>query len=318
MVSPTNAQTRLINDARLRLPGALDTVIQQELFDVVDEFLKFTNIWTQQMPFRTVPNQNTYQVTPAYGSVSINRLMYVMNSALLPVGGGSMATPGVLVFTPQMSTTDTYVAVVGLNTVDPVDGNNYPIIPGWINTKYRTDFLDGLWARMMSQPKKPYSDEKMAVYHMRRWRQALSKAKKEASHQNTHRGQSWFYPASFGVYGQRGAQGGFGLAGNNAPGNASLNTTFVTTPGTYNSVVTDMVIAVEAAVTSIVLLPSAQMLATSSNLIICDATGNFGGSPCTVTVSGGSLINGASSLVLSSNFQGVVLQPLSTGGYNIL
>jgi hypothetical protein len=314
----TNDQTRLINDARLRLTGAFDNVIQQELFAVTDEFLKFTNIWTQLLPFLTVPNQNTYVVTPAYPSVTINRLMYVMNSSLLPVAGGGMAIPGRLVFTPILSTSDTFMAAVGLNAVDPVDANNYPLIPSWITTKYRTDFLDGIFGKMMSQPVKTYTNEKMAIYHMRRWRQALSKAKKEVQHQNTMRGQAWFYPAAFASMSQRGGQGGFGLAGNNAPGNASLNRTNVTAPGTYNSAVTDMLIVIQAAVTSIVLQPSKLMLATGSNLIIVDAIGTFGTSPCTITVSNGALINGASSLVLSSNFQGVVLQALSNDGYAIL
>jgi hypothetical protein len=317
-MAASNDQTRLINDARIRLTGAVDNVIQQELFAITDEFLKFTNIWTQLLPFLTVPNQNTYVVTPAFASTAINRLMYVMNSSLLPVAGGSMSIPGRLVFTPILSTSDTFMAAVGLNTVDPVDANNYPLIPAWITTKYRTDFLDGLFGRMMSQPVKTYSNEKMSIYHLRRWRQALSKAKKEVQHQNTMRGQAWFYPASFAGRSQRGGQGGFGLAGNNAPGNASLNRVNVTAPGTYNSAVTDMLIVIQAAVTSIVLQPSALMLATGSNLIIVDAIGTFKNNPCTITVSDGSLINGASSLVLASNFQGVVLQPLSTGGWAIL
>ena len=48
---------------------------------------------------------------------------------------------------------------------------------------------------MMSQAAKPYSSERLAVYHMRRFRSGIAAARTDAMRQNAYRGQAWRFPS---------------------------------------------------------------------------------------------------------------------------
>lgn len=197
--------TRLMNDMRLRLPGALDNVIQQEMFAAINEFFQESNVWRQDVPFSTVAGTDTYPITPT-GVAAINRLMWVYDTTNwnnnngtasaynCPAVAATMATPGTIVLDVAPSTVRSLVATVGLTLADPADSNNYPQFPTWIMSKYRSDFFDGVLGRMMSQPAKPYSNQQLAVYHLRRWRGAISKARVETRRKNSYGLQAWRFP----------------------------------------------------------------------------------------------------------------------------
>ena len=48
--------TRLMNNARDRLAGATDPLMQRELFNVMDEFFKGSNVWNEDIEL-TVPGK---------------------------------------------------------------------------------------------------------------------------------------------------------------------------------------------------------------------------------------------------------------------
>lgn len=194
---PTTDMTRLMTDLRVRLPGALDNVIQQEMFATVDEFMKHTNAWQEGIPVAQQANEDTYELVPT-GPSLINRLMGLLNSSKLPVAA-TMSEPGTIVLRTMPSQTDTLTATVALTVVDPVDNEKYPQFPAWILGKYRDAFFDGILGRMMSQPAKPYANQQLAVYHTRRWRGAMATAKVEVQRNNLFRAQAWNYPQGFRV-----------------------------------------------------------------------------------------------------------------------
>jgi hypothetical protein len=50
---------------------------------------------------------------------------------------------------------------------------------------------------MMAQPAKPYTNEKMAIFYMRKMVGTTSQAKLEALHRNVNNGQAWRFPQTF-------------------------------------------------------------------------------------------------------------------------
>lgn len=194
---------RLMDHARIRLPGALDAAIQMELFAVMNEFFQSSNIWYEDIQFPVQPTADsyldnpdayTYDVIPTQGSIT--RLMGVVDSKGLPIKA-YMPTLGQVVLNFSPNTADTYTARVALTVSDPVTRDGYPEFPDWIMDKYGNDILDGVLARMMAQIAKPYSSPQMAQYHMRLFKQSVAQAKVEASHQNVYRGQNWRFPQTF-------------------------------------------------------------------------------------------------------------------------
>jgi hypothetical protein len=194
---------RLMDHARIRLPGALDSAIQMELFSVMNEFFQTSNIWYEDIQFPVAvtndsyldnPDAYTYYVIPSQGTIT--RLAGVVNSQGFPQKA-YMPIIGQVILGYSPNEADTYTARMMLTVSDPVTRDGYPEFPEWIMQKYGNDILDGVLARMMSQIAKPYSSPQMAQYHGRMFKQAVSQSKVEASHQNVYRGQNWRFPQTF-------------------------------------------------------------------------------------------------------------------------
>lgn len=194
--------SRLFNNALIRLPGATMAVMQQELFMAVDDFLKDTNAWQEDIPL-TIPGSQppgTIYVLAPQAPSAITRLMWVF-SAPASTGamrgsqvGASMSVPGELILSLQPSAVLNIIATVALTVLDPVNKENNVIYPAWILQKYHDVLLDGLLGRMMMQPNKPWSNTQMTVYHTRRFNSGKAKARVEVTHNNTYRQQAWRFP----------------------------------------------------------------------------------------------------------------------------
>lgn len=191
---PSTDTSRLMNSLRMRLPGALDDAIRAEYFSTVNEFFQGSNLWQTEITLSVTPGTLSYTITPPSGAVV--RLVALVNGGGFPVDA-SMEVPGTidLYFDPNVA--QTYTATVVLTVDDPVDGEGYPAYPSWVLNKYGNEILDGVLGRMMTQLGKPYSNQQLGIYHLRRFQSAISQAKVEAQHKNLYRGQAWRFPRTF-------------------------------------------------------------------------------------------------------------------------
>lgn len=189
--------TRLLNNARVRLPGALDAAIRWEFYEAVNEFLQESNLWQQDISLAVTSSTATYTLgSPPVTPCAIHRLWSIKGSDGLQ-RTGTMQVPGTLVLdaTPQQA--DTYTVTVVTTVESPTDGDANPQFPAWIMTKYGNDLTGGVIGRMMTQVAKPYSNPTMAVYYLKRFQSAMSKASVESRHQNIFGGQRWRFPMGF-------------------------------------------------------------------------------------------------------------------------
>jgi hypothetical protein len=192
---------RLLNNARVHLPGVTDATIQLELFNVLNDFFQVTNAWQEDIDFQTSPSVVEYTITPT-GTSTINRLIWVQNANQIPVDA-LMPTPGTIKLILPPSQIDTLTATVALTIDDPVDGDGFPNFPAWVLTKYNTGILDGVLGRLMAQPAKPYTNAQLAVIRLKSYIAARSSAKAEVLHGNQNNGQTWRFPQQFRTRGQR-------------------------------------------------------------------------------------------------------------------
>lgn len=187
---------RLMNNARNYLPGATDTAIQLELFNVLNEFFQDSNIWTEDIEFTVTagddPADTTYYIE-AESVASINRLIGIVDSNDNPVGG-TMAVPGEIVLDNEPGQNDTYTATVALTVNDPTARDGYPEYPQWILNKYSLGLISGVVGRMMAQPAKPFTNAQLASFHYKQFRAAVSLASNEAQHKNVDNAQAWRFP----------------------------------------------------------------------------------------------------------------------------
>ena len=184
--------TRLMKNVRVRLPGAIDTAIQLELFTAVDEFLKESNVWREDVEIDVTTDETEYSVE-SEESGRVNRLLYIKDAADIPVYG-TMEVPGELVLVNEPNLDTEYTVTVALTVKDPTDSDGYPRFPAWIMDKYMSDLVDGVLGKMMTQIAKPWSNERMSIYHLRRFQAAKAKARSEADRKNVYRAQAWRFP----------------------------------------------------------------------------------------------------------------------------
>jgi hypothetical protein len=205
---------RLMNNARSRLSGAIDSQLQLELFNVMDEFFKKSNVWNEDIDIAIPgmdPANTIYELTPT-GPALIDKLLWVYELADSPTihrGApvvAAMQTPGELTLRNQPSSDVTYRVTVALTVQDPTLRNGYVTFPAWVLAKYRDTILDGLLGRMMSQPAKPYTNTQLSVFHMRKFNTKVASARVEWTHNNTYRTQAWAFPG-FARGSQRGRSG---------------------------------------------------------------------------------------------------------------
>jgi hypothetical protein len=194
-VTLTPVMTRLLADVQVRAPGALDDAIKREFFTLLEEFFKTTSVWREDIPVSVESGTTSYELVPT-GASLINKLMWVFDNSQIQVAA-TMSEPGTMVLKNAPSQSAEWTATVCLSVKDPADRDSIPQFPAWILERYRVDFLDGLVGRLLAQPAKPYSNQPLSVFHLRRWRSAMAVARSEAQRNNVFRAQAWRFPQAF-------------------------------------------------------------------------------------------------------------------------
>jgi hypothetical protein len=182
---------RLLQAARTHLPGALDSALQVEMYNVVDDFLTESSIWQETAAFITAVGTTDYEID-LENNATFLRLLYVLGNANRPVIA-TMEEPGVVVLRTIPQTIENMTARVSL-TLKGVTSEGWPSIPSWMWQRYREGLLDGLLAKMLVQPAKPYTNERLAIFHGRKFNVAKSRARSEANRMKLYDAQAWRFP----------------------------------------------------------------------------------------------------------------------------
>lgn len=88
------------------------------------------------------------------------------------------------------------VALLALSVAPSVLGTNCGDwqVPDWMFESYFNDWYDGTLGRLYAMPSKPWSNEKLAIYHGRRFRNAMGARKQEARRGFTYGVPGWRFP----------------------------------------------------------------------------------------------------------------------------
>lgn len=208
---PSASMNRLMDNSRVRLPGAIDTTIYAEMFSVVKEFCSDSNVWQQQFEFDAIartttpsqaPDDYTYTLYPPTGA-KIVRIIGVVDPNDAPVRA-SLVEPDA-VFLERAVNADATMRVLAVLTVtDPVARSGEPMAPDWLIEEFNDVLLDGILARMMSQAAKPYSSPATGAFHYGMFRSGVSRARIDVGRGNVYGRQNWSFPRSFIHHSRRG------------------------------------------------------------------------------------------------------------------
>jgi hypothetical protein len=192
-VTEPAALTRLMNNARSELPGVTDMALRLKLFDVINEFLTDSRAWRDTISFTTNVDDTTYEIY-SNETATILALIGITDANDAPVKA-TMPTPGSIVLANAPDAETDCEAEVAITVVDPTDADDYPVMPEWLLERYGRTLLMGLLGGMMTQIAKPWTNERMAVYHTRRFRNGIATARAEVDHAHLQDGQRWRFPS---------------------------------------------------------------------------------------------------------------------------
>lgn len=74
-----NEMDRLMNTLRINLPGAVDSAIQLELFNAIDEHLRRTNAWRYETDIRLAQGHVRYPIFPPAGTALVRAIGVTQN-----------------------------------------------------------------------------------------------------------------------------------------------------------------------------------------------------------------------------------------------
>ena len=151
---------RLMNQARVKLPGSSEEGLKGELFDVISEFFDVSNSWFEWMQIPIVAGQQEYTVNPQKGGMIIRLVcIFDTNMIVLPAHMAEIHPPGADIWlTWPQNIAQTGNAMFIKNVILPNSRENIPDAPSWLLPMYERYILDGLLGRMMAQPSKAYSE----------------------------------------------------------------------------------------------------------------------------------------------------------------
>lgn len=182
---------RIIDNAQIHLPGAIEDVYKVELYNVCEEFFKTTNAWQEFVPFDTLQDKRVYEIVPTVG-IFVRLLGVRDQDGYWRVG---WMTEDLFLTLRDLPTGGfEYTAVLAITCLDPTKKDGWPEVPAELLQKYYEPLLEGLLGRMMMQPAKPYSNPDLGTLHQRRFHDRMAVARVELLHGSTFNAQAWRFP----------------------------------------------------------------------------------------------------------------------------
>jgi hypothetical protein len=187
-------QDRLFQQLRVSLPGAVDEVITEELWEVLNDICRDGLVWRETLDVTLVAGDIDYSVgvdgaeivkvfSVHHETMDINNVIYEFGTVVF--------VEGVPTATDALTPMKLVVALVPALTPG-VDVEAW--IPSDLWTLLHQALLAGVKARMMAHPAKPYSNPQMAVFHLREYRGLKAVEKRRAEVGNRQGAQTWVFP----------------------------------------------------------------------------------------------------------------------------
>lgn len=183
---------RILDSARSRLPGAIDSQVLFELADVLNEFFRISTCWRETVDVSFIDGVREYELFSDDLPARVVSLLEVRNADDVPVRA-VMADPSTLQLAFD-ATPGIYSISVVLTVGNKLNNETYPRFPQWVADTYGDVIADGVVGRMAAMPAKPFSSPNHAAFYTRKFRQGAQMARIQTNRANLVGGQRWLYP----------------------------------------------------------------------------------------------------------------------------
>jgi hypothetical protein len=206
----TSAAQDILDTILSRLNGATYEAVSLELRNTIREFLRETSCWRDILTVPIIKDRREYVLDPYDQNAKINIVHRItVGTRELQSGGGRKPIPFrdedhgtpigyvidpdgtsvVLDVVPDNNGDDPMIITVSLTTRPGINA-----VPEFVATRYFEGLVSGVLYRMMSQPKKPYTDQNLALFHTKKYSSQMAVARDEANRFYTTGPGPWKFP----------------------------------------------------------------------------------------------------------------------------
>lgn len=201
--------TRLLEDLKMEVPGALQSGYLAAVFMAMDDLLDFSNLWYEDINFTLVVGQRSYTLTPPVQG-RIVRLQVLYNPSvstqpnLMWADRAQLILPNQIMIATTPSTPVLYTARVS-KKLATVDADGAPDAPDWMVQRYRDQLKVGAMSLLFAQKNRPWGDPQQAVFRGQQFVAYKTTARIDALKSNVAGQTNWAYPHTYRPSTQRGA-----------------------------------------------------------------------------------------------------------------
>jgi hypothetical protein len=184
---------RILDSARSRLPGAIDSQVLFELADVLNEFFRISTCWREVVSINFIADVTDYELFTDDMPARVVSLVEVRdpNNTLVRA---TMLNPNMLQLA-YPATPGAYTIATILTVANKINNETYPRFPQWVADTYGDVIADGLVGRMAAMPAKPFSSPNHAAYYTKKFKQGAQQARIQTNRENLVGGQRWLFPS---------------------------------------------------------------------------------------------------------------------------
>lgn len=201
---------QLLTQAASKMTGASNGAIKNEFYDVLSEFLNDSSAWTEAVQFTVIGDNVTVAYPVQVTEGQIIRLAGVVDANGTPQPA-LMLDIGTITLQYPANNNQVFTATFVKNVYLPLTKDDIPVGPDWLLPIWHVGLLDGILGKMFNTPGRAYSNNDKAIYHLKRFRDAIARARVSKLRASTLGSQAWAFPQGFRT---RTQQGGVPSGGN--------------------------------------------------------------------------------------------------------
>lgn len=186
-------QDRLMNDLRVRLPGATDAMIQREIWSLLNDFCREGLAWRENVEITLVEDVSTYDIAPVGTEVV---LVYGVSHATMALNG-AVYSFGKLLLTVEPTASDVLTPVFVDAALTPALTAGLDVeslIPADMWSEHHDTILNGVLGRLLAQPAKPYSNPALAAFYVKSYTIQRAVVRRKVRTGGVMAPQTWRFP----------------------------------------------------------------------------------------------------------------------------
>lgn len=161
---------RIYDNIEVVLPGILHSIVKMALWNAIEEFCYRSTYYRQTVSWGMAAGTQAIDLTVVDDLTLATKILWVRGSRFVQI-----KPPAVLISRDDFSMARTGTALLLCKPNALTD-----LVPSFLIDNWNEALVNGAMGRLLGMPSKPWTDSKLAIYHLQRFRSQIGLAREEA------------------------------------------------------------------------------------------------------------------------------------------